>query len=441
MNNSWDEERRNYRGGQNRPIWIVDLKTHDLVSPPWTDSKDVYPVWVDDSVFFISDRDGVANVWEYQTKTKKLAQITKFTDFDVKAMDSGAGTVVFEQAGYVHELDPKSGKTHIINIVATGDFPWMMPQWKDVSNRMTNLALSATGKRAAVEARGEIRGSSKQVTWTCVGAACPWGPSTTGQAIVWPDAVRPISTRLGYTTPRVAAIVAVCESIKRGLVANGVPAGKIEVIYSGTDLARFHPDVDGRRIRAELGLAPGHALVTQVGIRSWRGNDDVLEAMARVCHAAPHARLLFVGAPAPRIATLRDRAFRRGIGEAVAVLGHREDIPEILAASDLVVDASYAGLGLTGSLREALAVETPVIGTDIEGHPELILEGETGLLVPPRNPDALAQAILRMLENPTRAKAMARAGRKRVEAHFSMAQKVQRTEALYRRLLDARGRR
>ena len=148
-----------------------------------------------------------------------------------------------------------------------------------------------------------------------------------------------------------------------------------------------------------------------------------------------------MGAPAPRIATLRDRAFRRGIGEAVAVLGHREDIPEILAASDLVVDASYAGLGLTGSLREALAVETPVIGTDIEGHPELILEGETGLLVPPRNPDALAQAILRMLENPTRAKAMARAGRKRVEAHFSMTQKVQRTEALYRRLLDARGRR
>ena len=156
MNNSWDEERRNYRGGQNRPIWIVDLKTYDLVSPPWTDSKDVNPVWVDDSVFFISDRDGVANVWEYQTKTKKLAQITKFTDFDVKSMDSGAGTVVFEQAGYVHELDPKSGKEKIVNIVAAGDFPWMMPNWEDVSNRLTNMAVSPTGKRVVVEARGEI---------------------------------------------------------------------------------------------------------------------------------------------------------------------------------------------------------------------------------------------------------------------------------------------
>ena len=91
MNNSWDEERRNYRGGQNRPIWIVDLKTYDLVSPPWTDSKDMDPVWVGDAVYFISDRDGVANIWSYDTKSKKLAQVTKFTDFDVKTLDAGAG--------------------------------------------------------------------------------------------------------------------------------------------------------------------------------------------------------------------------------------------------------------------------------------------------------------------------------------------------------------
>jgi tricorn protease len=156
MNNSWDEERRNYRGGQNRPIWIVDLKSYDLVSPPWTDSKDMDPVWVDDTVYFISDRDGVANVWSYQTKTKKLTQVTKFTDFDVKTMDSSPSAVVFEQAGYVHELDPRSGKEHVVNITATGDFPWMMPRWDDVTNRMTNMALSPTGRRVVVEARGEI---------------------------------------------------------------------------------------------------------------------------------------------------------------------------------------------------------------------------------------------------------------------------------------------
>ncbi len=156
MNNSWDEERRNYRGGQNRPIWVVDLKTYDLVSPPWTDSKDMDPVWVGDVVYFISDRDGVANIWSFDSKSKKLAQHTKFTDFDVKSLDSVAGAVVFEQAGYVHEMDPKTGKEHIVPITATGDFPWMMPRWEDVTSRIASMRLSPTGKRLVVEARGEI---------------------------------------------------------------------------------------------------------------------------------------------------------------------------------------------------------------------------------------------------------------------------------------------
>ncbi len=156
MNTSWDEERRNYRGGQNRPVWIVDLKTFDLVSPPWTDSKDVDPVWLGDTVFFISDRDGMANVWSYDTATKATTQRTKFSDYDVKSLDAGAGMVVFEQAGWLHTLDPKSGKTTQLTITAAGDFPWMMPRFEEVTNRMTNLGISATGKRVVVEARGEI---------------------------------------------------------------------------------------------------------------------------------------------------------------------------------------------------------------------------------------------------------------------------------------------
>jgi glycosyltransferase involved in cell wall biosynthesis len=162
--------------------------------------------------------------------------------------------------------------------------------------------------------------------------------------------------------------------------------------------------------------------------------------MARVHRAVPGARLLFVGAPPARIVSIGEKAGARGLAGVVTVLGHREDVPEILAGSDLVVDASYAGLGLTGSIREALAVETPVVATDLEGMPELIADGETGLLVPPRNPDALAQAVLRMLEHPARAKAMARAGRKRVEAQFSLVTKLDRTEALYTRLLAGRKR-
>jgi tricorn protease len=156
MNNSWDEERRNYRGGQNRPIWIVDMKTYDLVSPPWTDSKDVDPVWLVDTVYFLSDRDGVSNVWSYEMKSRRLTQVTRFTDFDVKSIDAGGGAVVFEQAGRIHQLDPKTGRTQALDIIARGDFPWMMPRWEDVTNRMTNISLSPTGRRVIVEARGEI---------------------------------------------------------------------------------------------------------------------------------------------------------------------------------------------------------------------------------------------------------------------------------------------
>jgi tricorn protease len=156
LNSSWDEERRNYRGGQNRPVWIVDLKTYDLVSPPWTDSNDKDPAWVDDTVYFLSDRDGVSNVWSFEPKSKRLTQVTKFSDFDVKSMDAGAGTVVFEQAGYIHELDPKSGKSKVLKITARGDFPWMMPRWEDVTSRISNIALSPTGRRVVAETRGEI---------------------------------------------------------------------------------------------------------------------------------------------------------------------------------------------------------------------------------------------------------------------------------------------
>ena len=158
MNNSWDEERRNYRGGQNRPIWIEDLATHEVTTTPWTDSKEMDPAWIGDVVYFLSDRDGVSNVFAYDTRSKALKQVTTFKDYDVKTLDAStsANAVVFEQAGYIHELDPSTGREHTVNITANGDFPWMMPQWKDVTTRISALSLSPTGKRAAVEARGEI---------------------------------------------------------------------------------------------------------------------------------------------------------------------------------------------------------------------------------------------------------------------------------------------
>ena len=242
--------------------------------------------------------------------------------------------------------------------------------------------------------------------------------------------------RLGYTTRRVTAIVAVCESIKRGLVASGVRADNIEVIHSGTDTDRFSPAVDGHAIRRELGIGPHNFLFTQIGVRSWKGNDDAIDALALVVARRPQARLLIVGARDP--SGLRERAAVRAVSERVLFFGYRDDIPEILAASDCCIDASYAGLGITGTLREALAVQTPVIASDLEGNPELVIDGHTGLLFPPRNVPRLAGAMIRMLDDCLFAEATALAGRKLVEAQFSSQAKLDATEALYRRLYAAR---
>jgi glycosyltransferase involved in cell wall biosynthesis len=244
--------------------------------------------------------------------------------------------------------------------------------------------------------------------------------------------------RLGYTTGRVNGIVAVCESIKRGLVAQGIPAAKIHVIYSGTDTDRFSPAVDGSAIRRELGLGGDDFLFTQIGVRSWKGNDDTIDALALVAARAPRAHLLIVGARDPQ--TLYDRAAAKGLDGRVHVLGYRDDIPEILAGSDCCVDASHAGLGITGTLREALAVETAVIASDLEGNPELVLEGQTGLLFAPRDVKALADAMLRMIGDHAFREATARAGRQLVEARFSTRAKLAATDALYRRLLAERRR-
>lgn len=156
MNNHVDEEWRNYRGGQNRPIWIFDLASHEVETPPWEDSRDIEPVWIGETVYFLSDRDWAMNVWSYDTRSKKLEQITQFADYDIKSMDAGGGAIVFEQAGYLHLLDPATKRHRQLNITVKGDFPWLVPQWKDVANRITNVALSPTGKRAVVEARGDI---------------------------------------------------------------------------------------------------------------------------------------------------------------------------------------------------------------------------------------------------------------------------------------------
>jgi tricorn protease len=159
MPSSWDEERRNYRGGQNKAIWILDMDDYDLEEiKPWDRTKELDPVWIGQHVYFISDRDGAQNVWGYNTANKQLRQVTRFKDLDVKSLGTDGKVLVLEQAGYLWTLDPAGNNAQPTRLAihVRGDFPWMMARWEEVATRLSNAQLSATGKRAVFEARGDI---------------------------------------------------------------------------------------------------------------------------------------------------------------------------------------------------------------------------------------------------------------------------------------------
>ncbi len=152
----WDVEWRGYRGGQNTPLILLDVVTLAETRLPNERTTDTQPVWVGDRIYFLSDRDWAVNVWSYDTHSGDLAQITRFTDVDVKALAAGAGGLVIEQDGWLHELDAATGRTHRLSIDVVGDYPWAQPRWLDVSTAAQNVSLSASGVRALLEARGEI---------------------------------------------------------------------------------------------------------------------------------------------------------------------------------------------------------------------------------------------------------------------------------------------
>jgi tricorn protease len=158
MVSPWEDEWRNYRGGQNRPVWILDMATHDVEEiAPWDGSNDGAPVWVGETIYFLSDRDYANNIWAYDTRTQQLRQVTRYRDLDVKTLGTDGRALVFEQAGYLHILEPETGTPQRLDITVRGDFPWLMPQWKEITPGMLrNAAISPTGKRAVFEARGDI---------------------------------------------------------------------------------------------------------------------------------------------------------------------------------------------------------------------------------------------------------------------------------------------
>ena len=171
-------------------------------------------------------------------------------------------------------------------------------------------------------------------------------------------------------------------------------------------------------------------------MRWWKGWTYLVEAMAEVVRVNPKAHLLLVACKDEAAQNeVRQLAAKHGVGRNVTPVGFRHDVPEISAALDVSVDLSYAGLGVTGTLREAMAMRKPVVCTNAGGNPELVLDGVTGRLVKPQDAASAAAGIIEVMQDPAKARTWALAGRQRVEEGFSMDVRIRRLDALYREVL------
>jgi tricorn protease len=188
----WDPEWRNYRGGQAQPVAVVSTANWERRTAPWQGERQMAPVWMDGVVYYMSERDWASNVWSWNPQTGEEKQLTTHADFDVKSLGAGYGVVVYEQGGYLHELNPATGATRQLEIRVAADLIWSRPRWVDIeATDLRDARLSPTGQRALFEYRGELftvpaeNGSWRNITHSA-GVAdrhAVWSPD--GKRIAW----------------------------------------------------------------------------------------------------------------------------------------------------------------------------------------------------------------------------------------------------------------
>jgi tricorn protease len=213
----WAQEQssqwRHYRGGRTHPIRVIDLGDRGVEKLPWTDSNDTTPMWIGDTIYFLSDRAGVVNLFSYDRRTRQVVQLTRHDDFDIMSASAGHEAIVYEQAGYVHLFDTATRKAQRLAIEVAADFPWARPQLKKVAGMIRSAVLSPTGVRAAFEARGDIftvpaeKGQARNLTesagaherspvWSPDGASIAWLSDASGEYQLM------IGGQTGATRPR-----------------------------------------------------------------------------------------------------------------------------------------------------------------------------------------------------------------------------------------------
>ncbi len=227
--------------------------------------------------------------------------------------------------------------------------------------------------------------------------------------------------------------VAISEGIRRQMVRDGIPAARIEVVHSGIDPARI-AGAAPHDFHAEFDLPADARIVGDVAAFGWHKAQEVLvRATPRLLEAVPSAHVFLIGDGKlrPRV---EEEARALGVADRILFTWFRTDVPSLIRGMDCFVMCSVLE-GLCTSLLDALALGCPAVGSAVGGIPEVLVNGETGLTVPPRDPRALADAIARVLTDEGLAARLRAAGRRHVAAGFTVDTMVEGNLAVYRRLV------
>lgn len=243
----------------------------------------------------------------------------------------------------------------------------------------------------------------------------------------------PITSRFSYSVLP-DQVVTVSRFVGEYLVSAGVPENKITVVPTGIEFSRYEKNPAGGTLKQELGLAPNTRLVGTVAIlRYKKGHSEILDAVPQVLARHPETHFVFAG-DGPMLQTLTERINQEGLQERVHLLGLRKDVVNILQSIDLFVLPTHQE-ALGTAFIEAAAMGVPVVGSNVDGVPEVVEHGKTGLLVPALDAARLAAAINELLAAPDMCQRMGQFAGERIRRLYSREAMALGMQTLYCRLL------
>lgn len=260
----------------------------------------------------------------------------------------------------------------------------------------------------------------------------------------------PLQWRVQRMVCRLADRVVVnAGAIRDWLEERGFPERKLSVIHNGVDVAKFSSG-EGAAIRREFGVPENAPLVVMIArLNSQKGEGYLLEAAPRILGRCPGTHFLLAGGSYTRghdderkpdtayLDRLKQRARAAGVGANVHLTGMRKDIPDILAASTVSILPSFSE-GISNTVLESMAAGVPVVATRVGGTPEIVCDDRYGILIPPRDAEAIVEAVSSVIQTPSLAERLSAAGRARVDESFSLDVMVQKMEELYLGLLASK---